>query len=176
MNKIRLFAFISSLFLFSCAPSGFITVSGPTGQKRAVPTPTKFITFQGRTAIVKGVTVTLEGGATGGVGEMDFSTKFRDASDFAIILDNSQYRDSQQLIASASVLNDQDFNKRLAAISDDQRKLDQLALIASVKDSDALQKWISTYFLTNTAEPRVANVPAVDTEVLSPSLRPSLRP
>jgi hypothetical protein len=82
----------------------------------------------------------------GGIGEITFGKKFREATDLAVILDNAQFRDAQNLIAAASVLSDAEFTSRLASIADAQQKLDQLALIASTRDSIALQKWIDIYF------------------------------
>lgn len=140
--------------LASCKTHTTTTVTS-NGRKRTLPTPQKFIKFQGTDFTIKGVTFKLQpktgetGNVEAGVGEISFATKFREASDMAIILDNAQFRDAQNLIAAASTMSDAEFNQRLARISDEQQKLDQLALIVSAKDSAALQKWVDNYFQDN---------------------------
>jgi hypothetical protein len=172
VSKLILVAF----FVTACkspAPST-TTVTSADGRKRSLPAPQKFIQFQGSDFTIKGVTIKLPqkgaskgsktaspsasptvsasaspgagNGIEGSVAEITFGTKFRDVTDLAIILDNAQFRDAQYLIAAASTLTDDQFNKRLARISDNQQKLDQLALIVSAKDSNALQRWVDNYF------------------------------
>lgn len=142
--------------LSACQTPSTTTVAGPGGTRRNVPTPQKFVKFQGSDFTIKTVTVKIPEAGEASVGELTFNTKFRDATNLAVILDNAQFQDAQMLVASASVLSDAQYSARIARISDNQQKLNQLALIASVQDAAALDKWISTYSTTG-------QVPVTDT-------------
>src|SRR5207247_1261512 len=129
------------LFTSCGTTSSTVTVHSADGRKRTLPNPQKFIRFQGSDFTIKSVSIKLQpkqSGATGvtaagtttpssspgpsaasspgalveaGVGEISFVNKFRDVTDLAVILDNAQFRDGQNLIAAASTLDDAAFNR-----------------------------------------------------------------
>jgi hypothetical protein len=159
-----------------------VKVTGPTGQVRIVPAPTKHVLYQGTDLTIKGLKISLQesqdlsadrttsreyklkegaeqsgsdasktGSKTGEeisaeIGEFSLLWKTREVTELAAILDYAQYNNNVMLVASAASDTDIEYRTKLASLAEAQQKLDQLALIASTKDSVALNKWISYYF------------------------------